>query len=41
MMQRFAITHKHIAKEALERDELVQATWQVEYGDIPMEACMA
>lgn len=30
--------NKHIAKEALERDELVHATWQAEYGDIPMES---
>jgi len=37
-LQRLAITHKHIAKEASERDELVRATWQAEYGDIPREA---
>lgn len=35
---RLAITHKHVAKEALERDELVRAAWQAEYGDIPKEA---
>jgi transposase len=37
-LRRLAITHKHIAKEASERDELVRATWQAEYGDIPREA---
>jgi hypothetical protein len=38
VLWRLAITHKHIAKEASERDELVWATWQAEYGDIPREA---
>ena len=37
-MRRLAMSHKWIAKEAAERDELVCATWQVEYGDILMEA---
>ena len=37
-MQRLAMSHKHITKEAAERDELVHAMWQAEYGDIPMEA---
>jgi transposase len=37
-LRRLAITHKHVAKEALERDELVHAAWQAEYGDIPMDA---
>src|ERR1700689_3537582 len=37
-LRRLAITHKHVAKEALERDELVCAAWQAEYGGIPMDA---
>src|SRR3984957_9198334 len=37
-MRRLAMSHKWIAKEAAERDELVRATWQAEYGDVPMEA---
>jgi transposase len=37
-LRRLAITHKHIAKEASERDELVWVTWQAEYGDISREA---
>ena len=34
------MTHKKVAQEALERDELVQATWVAEYGDVPMDACI-
>jgi len=30
-----ALTHKHISKTAAERNELLRATWQAEYGDIP------
>lgn len=37
-LRQLAMAHKHIAKEAQERDELVRATWQAEYGDIPMES---
>jgi transposase len=37
-IRRMAISHKTISKEAQERDELVRAAWQVEYGDIPMES---
>jgi hypothetical protein len=33
-----ALSHKSISKEARERDEFLRAAWQVEYGDIPMEA---
>ena len=32
-----ALTHKHVAKTAAERNELLRATWQAEYGDIPAE----
>lgn len=39
-LRRLAITHKHVAKEALERDELVRATWIAQYGDIPIESCI-
>lgn len=38
VLQRLDITHKRVAKSALERDELVRATWQAEYGDIPAES---
>ena len=34
-IQRLAMSHKHILKTALERNELLRATWQAEYGDIP------
>ena len=34
------MTHKKVAQEALERDELVWATWVAEYGDVPMDACI-
>lgn len=35
-----AITRKRISKAALERNELLRATWQAEYGDIPAEFCI-
>jgi len=31
------MTHKQISKTAIERNELLRATWQAEYGDIPAE----
>jgi hypothetical protein len=31
------LSHKHISKSASERNELLQATWQAEYGHIPTE----
>ena len=31
------MTHKQISKTAAERNELLRATWQAEYGDIPAE----
>ena len=34
---RMALSHKGIAKEALERNELLRATWQGVHGDIPKE----
>ena len=34
---RRAMTHKWISKTAAERNELLRATWQAEYGDIPAE----
>jgi hypothetical protein len=39
-LHRIQITHKKVASEALERNELLQATWQAEYGDIPAEYCV-
>ena len=35
-----ALTHKHVASEALERNELLCATWQAAYADIPAEYCI-
>ena len=32
-----ALTHKEQAKKAAERNEMLRATWQAEYGDIPAE----
>ncbi|KAJ8580170.1 hypothetical protein M405DRAFT_695166, partial [Rhizopogon salebrosus TDB-379] len=32
-----ALTHKKQAKQAAERNELLRATWQAQYGDIPAE----
>jgi len=34
------MSNKHVASEALERNELLQAIWQTEYGDIPAEYCV-
>ncbi|KIK78001.1 hypothetical protein PAXRUDRAFT_87892, partial [Paxillus rubicundulus Ve08.2h10] len=31
------LSHKQLSKTASERNELLRATWQAEYGDIPME----
>lgn len=35
--RQLAITHKKVANEALERNELLRATWQAAYADIPAE----
>jgi transposase len=32
-----ALTHKHVATAAIERNELLRATWQAAYGDIPAD----
>ena len=32
-----ALTHKHVAHAALERNELLRATWQAANGELPME----
>jgi transposase len=37
---RLAVSHKKVAKEALERDEILRATWLAEYGDIRPESCL-
>jgi transposase len=39
-LQRLAITNKQVAPEAVERNELLRATWQAAYGDIPAEYCI-
>ncbi|KAJ7468961.1 hypothetical protein B0H11DRAFT_1661147, partial [Mycena galericulata] len=36
-IRRLAITNKRVASVALERNELLRATWQAEYGAIPWE----
>jgi hypothetical protein len=39
-IKRLAVSNKKVAKEALERDELVRATWLAEYGDLQSESCL-
>ncbi|GBE83747.1 hypothetical protein SCP_0508030 [Sparassis crispa] len=36
-LRRSALSHKQVSKEAMERNELLRATWQAEYGDIPAD----
>ncbi|EJF55611.1 hypothetical protein DICSQDRAFT_16180, partial [Dichomitus squalens LYAD-421 SS1] len=36
-LRQLNITHKQVAQEALERNELLHATWQGAYRDIPMQ----
>ncbi|KAI9059852.1 hypothetical protein FKP32DRAFT_1527376, partial [Trametes sanguinea] len=36
-LHRIALTHKTVSKSSAERNELLRATWQAEYGGIPME----
>lgn len=37
LLRRLNYNHKQVAREALERNELLRATWQGKYGDIPKE----
>ncbi|KAF9045624.1 hypothetical protein BJ165DRAFT_1317214, partial [Panaeolus papilionaceus] len=39
-LQRWAVTNKCVASAAFERNELLQAIWQAEHGDIPAEYCV-
>ncbi|EDR02986.1 uncharacterized protein LACBIDRAFT_331921 [Laccaria bicolor S238N-H82] len=39
-LRHWEMSNKHVASEALERNELLQAIWQAEYGDIPAEYCV-
>jgi len=39
-LHHLALTHKKISSEASERDELLRATWQAAYADIPAEYCV-
>jgi len=39
-LQRLAIANKQVAPEAVERNELLRATWQAAHGDIPAEYCV-
>jgi hypothetical protein len=36
-----ALTHKEWAKKAAEQNEMLRATWQAEYGDIPASHWMS
>lgn len=36
-LRRLALSHKSVAKEAAERDELLRATWIATHGNIPMD----
>ncbi|KAF9538411.1 hypothetical protein CPC08DRAFT_605746, partial [Agrocybe pediades] len=39
-LRHWEFTNKQVASAALERNELLRATWQAEYGDIPGEFCV-
>lgn len=39
-LHRWEIKNKSVSSAALERNELLRATWQAEYGDIPAEYCV-
>ncbi|KAI0311170.1 hypothetical protein OF83DRAFT_1042045, partial [Amylostereum chailletii] len=34
-----ALTHKHISKEAMERNDVLRAQWDAQWGDLPYD-CM-
>lgn len=36
-LRRMAVTNKKVSKMAMERNEVLRATWQAAYGDIPKE----
>lgn len=36
-LRRLDVSNKQVAREALERNDLLRATWQAAYGDIPKE----
>ncbi|KJA18855.1 hypothetical protein HYPSUDRAFT_117594, partial [Hypholoma sublateritium FD-334 SS-4] len=39
-LRQWELSRKSVASAALERNELLRATWQAEYGDIPAEYCV-
>jgi hypothetical protein len=39
-LRRWEMSNKSVASAALERNELLRATWQAEHGDIPAEYCV-
>ena len=39
-LRQWEMSNKTVASAALERNELLRATWQAEYGDIPAEYCI-
>lgn len=39
-LKRLAVSHKKVAREALERDEMVRAAWLADYGDLQPDSCL-
>ena len=39
-LHQLSMTCKHVENEALERNELLHATWQATYADIPADYCL-
>ena len=39
-LRRWEVSNKTVASTAMERNELLRATWQAEYGHIPAEYCV-
>ena len=39
-LRRWEMSNKNVASAALERNELLRATWQAEHGDTPAEYCV-
>ncbi|KJA12885.1 hypothetical protein HYPSUDRAFT_115252, partial [Hypholoma sublateritium FD-334 SS-4] len=39
-LRQWEISNKQVASAAIERKEILRATWQAEYGNIPAEYCV-
>jgi transposase len=39
-LRHWELTNKQVASAALERNEMLRATWEAEHGDIPAEYCV-